>query len=194
MTMLIMLKMTSTQGVIGNDNLNVFGYKSFVPVTDELNEFLDRFEADVVPDIAAILNPVTYITLLEAYELNGTGYASKTLAVAGGRTGSFDPAFASWGFRYQRKNQGERSGAKRFGWITDTDYASGAPAAGLVALANTLAGTLEAPIMEGVIETWFPVILERPEYEDHVPTTSWASHDISGVVFTGVTTQNTRKR
>lgn len=190
MTMLIQLKMHVTQGVIGNDQLNVFHYKSFVAVTDELNELLNKFESDVVPAIADILNPVSYIVLLEALELNGTGYASKTLAVPGTRTGNFDPAFAAWGFRYQRKNQGERSGAKRFGWITDTDFNAGAPIAGLVSAANALADVLEAPIMEGILETWFPVIGVRPI----APATTWTYHDISGVVFTGITTQNTRKR
>lgn len=190
MTMLIQLKMHSTQGVIGNDDLNVFHYRSFVAVTNELQEILNKFASDVVPAIASIINPVTYISLLEAFELNGTGYASKAVSVPGTRTGSFDPAFTAWGFRYQRKNQGERSGAKRFGWTTDTDYASGAPLAGLVTAANALAVILGNPIMEGIIETWFPVIGVRPK----PPATAWTSHDISGVVFTGITTQNTRKR
>lgn len=194
MAMLIRLNMTVTQGVIGNDSLNVFGYKSFVAVTDELNEFLNKFASDIAPSIAAILNPVSYITLLEAFECNGAGYASKTIALPGTRTGTYDPAFSAWGFRYQRKNQGERSGAKRFGWTTDSDFNSGAPISTLVTAANALAVKLQNPIQEGILDTWFPVILKRPKYVNHVPTTAWSSHDLSGVTFTGITTQSSRKR
>jgi hypothetical protein len=190
MTMLIMLKMTSEQNPLFNKNLNVFGYKSFVAVADELNEFLTQFHTQVAPKIVDVMNDATFITYYEAFELNGTGYANKSVVVQGTRAGNYEPDFVTWGFRYQRKFQGDRSGAKRFGWVADADVSNGIATGSIVAKLATLATALNAPIMEGIVETWFPVILERPKN----PSDPWASHDVSAVLYTGVTTQNTRKR
>jgi hypothetical protein len=170
--------------------LNVFGFKSFLAVSDEPAALAEAFENQYLPDIVAVLNDGYLAVLIEVFEMNGTGYANRIISEYGTRTGNTEPKFVAWGFRYQRAVQGQRSGAKRFGPVTDTDVDNGGATGGALTLLQALAVTLGTPIMEGIIETWFPIILVRPATEED----PWVSHDISGVTYIGVTTQNTRKR
>lgn len=85
---------------------------------------------------------------------------------------------------------GKRSGSKRFGRLTEGQITNGVAVGGLPAQLDTLAAALGAPLPIGLVDTWFPVILERKPPN----VFPWTSHDISGVVYQRVTTQNSRKR
>lgn len=176
-----------------NEFINVFGYHDQLALPVAMSELANHFESDVLPDIAAVINENAFIVRVE-YEqvIGGSNYIDHVLssAIQGERTGEYLPKFNAWGFTYQRAARGERSGAKRFGMISESDVVSGGASGGIVALLNTLASTLESPISIGLVETWFPVILERPV----PPSTTWGFHDLSGVRYARVTTQNTRKR
>jgi hypothetical protein len=114
-------------------------------------------------------------------------------AIAGGtvglRAGDPLPEFCAWGYQYVRKVRGQRSGAKRFGVVSESDQSGGGPVAGVVAALNALAAQLSAPLTVGIVDTFFPVILVRPAPGGSV----WGSHDISSVVFKRLTSQRTRR-
>ena len=193
MAMLIIAKLFSNSDTSPNVNLNVFGYRSNIAVIDELNAFCDAFLAQVLPKIIAVEHINQYNTLLAAQEANGTGFVNRTIASGPGeglRTGEPMPRFVAWGLRLNRATLGKRSGSKRFGLISEADVSSGSATSTIQALLDTLATQLAAPLTVGIIQTWFPVILERPV----APSTTWADHPVASAQYLRVTSQNTRKR
>jgi hypothetical protein len=176
----------------GNPVLNVYGYRSNIAVLNEAVELLNAFVAQLLPLIIAVQTATTYHATLESYELNGTGFSTRTLTTAnqGTRNNDYETKFVAWGFKLLRANLGDRSGAKRIGLVADMDVSLGAPVAGMNTALSALAVGMGIPLKVGLIDTWFPVILERPT----PPSTVWADHPSNGAVFTGVTSQNTRKR
>jgi hypothetical protein len=190
---LILLKDFQVYGTeFFNPVMNVYGYKSTLAVVDELNAFLDRWIAEMLPKVIGIQQNSMFHYQLEAYMLNTTGFVARTLSSGnqGQRSGSIPDRFTAWGFRYNRASVGQRSGAKRIGFVSENDYSGATPSGAAASLIADCATQMQAPLMEGIVQTWFPVVLHRPPN----PSGTWTSHDISGVVFTEVTTQNSRKR
>lgn len=177
----------------GNEYLNVFGYDSQALILDELNAFADAFLDQVLPDILDVLSDDMKFTRLEVYNVSdGVGYVDRSIdpVEVGVRTGNSMPRFVAWGFKYQRDAIGKRSGGKRFGKLVESDQDNGLPTEAFEPTLAALASTLGSPLMVGIIETWFPVILERKPAGVY----PWTKHDIAGVVFDKITSQNTRKR
>jgi len=96
----------------------------------------------------------------------------------------------AWLFRYERALTGQRHGYKRFSIVAENDISDGEAAAGAATRLATCAATLETAISVGLIQTWFPVILSKPA----VSSDPWTSHDIAGVTYQRVSTQNSRKK
>jgi len=193
MTMLIMCKLFSTVGAEQQEAINVFGYKSFIAVTNELVEFTTRFKSDILPQIEGILSVQTLFTRIESYDLadpTGEYFLPIVPAEPGGNTGETLPPWITLSFEYRRKNRTQRSGRKGFGQLPESCQNDGVLVAGYLTSADALAGVLASPIQVALIDTWFPVILRRPS----PPSTVWQSSDIQTVVFKGLGTQNTRKR
>lgn len=191
---LFVVKVLSTDDRFGYANpfFNMYGYRSNLAVIDEANNLADAFIATMVPVIADVMSSQAVIQSLEVFELNGTQYAvraSTPLPVRGTRTGDPMPIFVAWAFKYIRASLGERSGAKRIGSVSESDVTNGAATAGAATPLNALAAVMGAPIQFGIIDTWFPVILERPV----PPSTIWGDHPVGSVVYQAVSTQNSRK-
>ena len=176
-----------------NEFINVFGYRSFLAVSDEAQSLAETFEDQVVPAIANVISTAMRIARIEVLNVtDGVGYWDQVITpeVAGTRTGEFVSSFVAWSFKYHRVEQGKRHGYKRFGEISETDTFGNVPAAGVVDELNTLATVLGSPLLFGIIETWFPVILERKPTGVY----PWTSHDVLNVSFQRITSQNSRKR
>jgi hypothetical protein len=172
--------------------INVFGYRSNLTVLNEEATLGANFLTKVLPDLVAVLHARSVFTRLEVYNVtNGTGYADIPITTgnAGTVTGDATNQFLAWGFRYNRITAGKRHGSKRFGIIAESSVSDGQPTGGMLTLLTTLAATLSDPVQVGLIDTWFPEILERKA--PHV--FPWTSHPISAVSFIRVTTQNSRK-
>jgi hypothetical protein len=176
-----------------NPFANVFGYKTFLAITPPVTAVLNTaFIAQVVPDIQAIcqvdtvFRSVLSINLDDASDFTDTAIAAGTIGL---RAGDPLPEFCAWGYQYVRKVRGQRSGAKRFGVVSESDQSGGGPAAGVVAALNTLATQLAAPLTVGLVDTFFPVILVRPAPGGSV----WGSHDLNTVIFKRLTSQRTRR-
>lgn len=176
-----------------NPCANVFHYKSFLSVTDELHAFADAWAAQVLPDLLNVCSSSGTFDSLICLDLADPAGEYDLLLPPGtvGAAGAdYLPLWVTGSFEYRRKVRGERSGRKGFGPVAEADNSGGAPSAGYVTNANILAATLGAPLTVGLVETWFPVIGVRPV----PPATAWTSHDIAGVLFKRFGSQNTRKR
>lgn len=189
---LFMVKQNISIGEYPNPMLNVFGFFSTLPVVDELNNLLNTFEAAFQPVWEPLCNSIVQTVSLECYELNTTNYAVHvpTTPWQGISGGDAEAPFVSWSFKLQRTTVGQRSGGKRVGPMSVGDYVGRVPIAGRLSLLADYAAVYGAPLTIGAIDTWFPVILERPV----APSTVWGQHGASGAYFESVSTQNTRKR
>jgi hypothetical protein len=192
-TMLIMCKLFSRIGAEGQPALNVFGYRSFLVVANELDAFANKFLSDVVPDIQALTTTTTFYDRIEAYDLGdptGEFFLPIIPAIHGGNGGERLPPWLTASFEYRRKNRTQRSGRKGFGQLAESAQEDGIVTGTFQTSADATAAVLAAPIKVGLIDTWFPVILHRPT----PPSTLWVAHDLQTVLFKGLGTQNTRKR
>lgn len=172
---------------------NEFGYASSLTVADEVNELLGHFQSDKLPSVLNILHTSAFVDSIDVIEMNDpTRFASfiYSSVVNGVRTGEIMPSFVAVGFKYGRAVRGQRSGAKRFGPISESDVDNAVVTSAYRTVLNACASALEEPITIGIIETWFPVILSKLPT---VPTT-WEGHSITGVSFQRITTQSSRKR
>lgn len=176
-----------------NPYYNVFGYKTNTPIVNEVQELADRFRDFKVPAIATVVVSGTRFDYVAVENIGGgVDYAERTIvpAIDGERTGPSMPRFVAAGFEYRRDEVGQRSGAKRFGRVAETDVSYNDPTGPYTAVCDALALILAEPIQVGLVDIFFPVILERPAISGGI----WGDHGISGVLFKRITTQNSRKR
>jgi hypothetical protein len=179
-------------GNLANPFINVFGYRSNLAVVNEEQALGDAFDAQMIPEVRKIVKDTMTFVRIEVYNVtNGLGYYDKhpIPALAGLRTGDAQPNFNAWAFQYNRVNVGQRNGAKRFGLMSETDTTGPNPTAGMTVILDALAVKLGAALKVGVIDTWFPEILERKPSGVY----PWTSHPILGVQFKRITSQNSRK-
>lgn len=181
-------------GEPNNTFVNVFGYRSNLPITGDENYLLNQeFRAQMVPELVKVMSNVMGAKRCEVYNVSdGIGYADfpYLTSVPGLRTGDPLPNFNAWGFQYNRVAAGKRNGFKRIGAISESDTAGNVAAATITTALGTLTGKLAAAIKFGTIDQWFPEILERKPTGVY----PWTSHPISSVSYIRITTQNSRKR
>jgi len=182
--------------VVGQPNSNtfenVFGYQSTLTVTDELNALADNFLANVLPAIQLIVTSDTYFFKVQIDDVNDPSrFLERNFALAGGsRSGDRMPLFTTWTYTYTRGIRGQKSGRKAFGAVSESDVTAGSPSGTIVPQLPLTAAVLAHSLDIGLIQTWFPVIISRPSAK-HI---DWQAHPIAGVVFSAVSTQNSRKR
>lgn len=183
-----------TSGDPANPFVNVFGYRSNVAVINEEFELSSAFRTQMAPELVKVVSSSNSLGRVEVYNVsNGTGYYDYTYPapLAGLRaTGENTAPFIAYAYQYNRVNAGKRHGSKRFGQVRESDINSATPTAAMQIILDALAVKLGSPLKVGIIDTWFPEILERK------PTGvfPWTSHPILNVTFKRVTTQNSRKR
>jgi hypothetical protein len=176
-----------------NEIINVFGYQDIVGAGATESDLAGNFHIQVLPEIENVCHAAATFTHIEVFNVtNGTGYFDLILSPpeSGVQTGDKMPTFVAWSYKYPRMLMGKRSGGKRFGPIAESSVSDGHVASGFVSAVNSLATQLATDINYGLTDTWKPVILERK------PTGvfPWTYHDISGVLYEAVSTQNTRKK
>jgi len=179
-------------GNLANPFVNVFGYRSNVAVVNEEQNLGDAFDAQLIPEIRKVTSAAMSYVRVEVYNVtNGVGYYDKhpVPALLGLRAGDAQPNFNAWGYQYNRVNVGQRNGAKRFGLICEADTAGPIPTAGMTVILDALSVKLQSALKAGIIDTWFPEILERKPAGVY----PWTSHPILGVQFKRITSQNSRK-
>lgn len=181
-------------GQVDNEFLNVYHYYVGDPVLDEdCPEILDAFETEVLPSIQAAQTNILRTTYLEAIELFGTRFATKDVDTDGSLAGANTfPKFVAISFKLQRTNNTTRAGRKRIAGIREDDFTiQGNP---VDATAQTRIDNIKAAMNEPLnlvtaVLPAVPHIYSRSSTEGDI-----ISQPISGVVYEGLTTQNTRKK
>ena len=181
-------------GEPANTFVNVFGYRSNLPVTgDETDDVSTAFRAQIVPELIKVLSNQMVARRVEVYNVtNGVDYNDfvYTTTVQGLRTGDALPNFSAWGFQYNRVTIGKRNGFKRLGAVSETDTAGNVASGAMLTILNALGVILSGTMKVGIIDTWFPEILERKPTGVY----PWTSHPILSCTYKRITTQNSRKR
>lgn len=180
------------QGVPSNPSVFVFGYKSNIAVVNEESALSAAFQAQMVPELVKVMHQFQAIDRVQVYNRdNGVGYFdfNYVVPVVGLRTTDPVPDFTTYGFQYNRVNAGDRNGFKRIGIPGEGDLTGNIPSAAMLTILNALATKLGTPLTAGAIQTWFPVVLSRP----NIHHATWTDYPILNVVFKRITSQNSRK-
>jgi hypothetical protein len=124
------------------------------------------------------------------------GHAPGT--VVGARTGECLPPFVCYAFRKNRVSSAVRNGQIRIAGVSEGDQANGVVAGGMTAALNAVATLFQTTISFGGGQTalFQPRIFRagRPAGPGGVPpAVIQADFEIQSVVYTRISTQNTRK-
>lgn len=192
------LTLTSAYSETSETFQNVFWYKASSTSGTAL-DLCENWVTDVAPAIADIISSDTLLLEIESYNLvDDTDFASMSVTLAGTRPGVSMNAWDSWGFRYLRPQRGMHNGSKRFGSVAIADVANGVGDPTIVGLCAALAVVLESTFPNPGLVFYSPCVVKTVEVPNstgdgthYEPDTLLVCTDVS---FTGLTTQNTRKR
>lgn len=175
-----------------NQFVNVFGYDSPTGAVTQsvFDGFVSAWRSAVLDKLIPLVPSNIQYTKLAIRDMSGGGYEFENIfspIVTGSSGAEMLPKFVAYGFQYNRATVGQRSGAKRFVGVNEAGQSNGVPTGVTVGLLATLATALGSTIVAPSGD-WVPKILHKTG----VGTAD--GHDISGVVFKRITTQNSRKR
>lgn len=191
-------KLHQTWGVGGQELLNVFYYKHNTGsgnaiVIGNLCDFylLNKFKVMQATTIQ--------YTGFEIINLNNPeDYHTQPPSVAGGTDNSGEalPPFVAWAFRFNRTTRAVRNGQKRLAGVSEGSQSNGNPNGLDITTALTeAADIMQTTLIDAPVENSFSPVIYRWEYVDkHNVTHPSAAFAVGSVVFTRITTQNTRKR
>lgn len=183
---------------LSQEVLNVFNYRETVALGGDAAPedigawFWDTFSNEI---LNAISSSVTF-TQVDIFQVTG-GTGIGTYAITGGAglaPGEPLPSSTAYGFRYNRASSDSRHGYKRFPGVVEGAVNGNTTVGSYLTSLNDTTDDLEADIfdassvIDGRLE---PVILSRVVNGAERPVP--IAFPVSSVVYTGVTTQNTRK-
>jgi len=176
-----------------NPFVNVFGYDcdTFVPSVGPWEAFAEAFQDQVIDNVRALCCEQMHYVKLALVGSGPTAPAFEWIyspARAGQADSTQMPKFVAWGFQYDRASVGQRSGAKRFGVISENSVTNGVATGGMAAPLAACALALASPITTGITDVFTPKILHKTGAD------TFEGHDVAGVRYIRVTTQNSRKR
>ena len=188
--------------VLGQKCSNVYFYQIGSGLATGIEELLPLWVEQVLPDLLPLQQSYVVHTRVSIQNIfNLAEYAEDLMSEAG--TASFGgdplPSFFAGGFTLARETPVTRSGKKRYYMGSEALQNSGFWTSDILTPANALATQLGDVLTLGLIQTLFPVIVGRIEYEEdkyRLPETM-AEATVNGVVdglFSLLcTTQNSRK-
>ena len=188
--------------VLGQQCSNVYFYQIGVGLVTDIENLLDIFDEQVLPDLLPMQLPAVVHTRTRIRNLfNVAEYAEHLMSVPGTLAGGFEalPSFFAGGFTLARQTPVTRSGKKRYYMGSEANVLGGFWIDAILTLAATLADQLAAPLTIGIVQTLFPVIVKRIEVspgEYRLPETmaeATVNGVIDGLFSTLNTTQNSRK-
>lgn len=193
-------QLTSVQTYLGQQVLNVFVYKCVGIGTSTdlpgslrdvfrtfIRDFCNAIQSDQLEYVGQVI-----VNLDDDAEFGV--FSDSTLGADGG---DGLPPYACYSFRLNRTTRAVRNGQKRIGGVPETRQANGVPTAAALTQLNLIAGSLGTILVEPITGASFePRILHRATIAGvggATATTPRADYAISNAVFTGISTQNTRK-
>lgn len=179
------------QGVcLGQQTLNIFYYGANSPVVDVPN-LLDAFDGNVVSNVAGAVNHnwSSQLLTLQA-ERGGSEFGSLVSNQTGTNGGDCLPPYVTWDFTFLRGGALERNGYKRFAGVGEGNQTNGVADTGIRVALDALADEMFSNLTVDAVE-FFPVIRRtRVHRAPQIPPSYW---DISGIVYSKIGTQNSRK-
>lgn len=176
--------------ILGEAAYNVFYYGSSADAAD-LNALLVAQKEAIWNVLQPILSTKATLEEVVGEGVKGaTKFSSIVPAEIGSVTGDCLPPYAAYGFKLNRDGVGERNGYKRFAGVPESLQNDGHPTGTVTANAPTIEAALSADLTVGD-ETWEPLIRRtRVHKVVQNPPTYWI---MGPAVFTGITTQSSRK-
>ena len=179
------------QTFLGQNVVNLFYYKD----TDtgdiiSLDQISAQFLTDVLNVIIEIQHTGVETVDIRTRKVGGTNeHVLDGLGSDGTRPGEPLNSFSAYGFRLNRTNIDVRNGSKRFAGVSEDDVSGNGVDAILESLAEDVAQALQddLELNSGAILT--PVIYRRESFD----MGTWVGTNVSGSVFTGLTSQVSRK-
>lgn len=161
------------------------------------------FSDQVLPEILNVVNQTVDYNTIEVINLDDLGDFNLTAIVDGQgnvTSTSIAPPFVAYGFAYGRTTRLGRNGSKRFPGVSEefTNHDGSSLAAPLDTAIPALVTALRTQL-EILGQQAYPMIPYRiPHAPDAQHPNTWYTLEnllgVSGVQFTGLTTQNSRKR
>lgn len=179
-----------------NPIINVFAYEctSGSPTANDL--FL-AFDSNIVPEILDIMAVTGRITNIDILNLDDVGdFDYNAVLETGTFTGDTLPLFTGFAFTYNRATRGNHNGRKTFAPIAEQAITNGVANGTVTSFLSAVAIKLGA-LLSGSSADYTPKIWRRAgTYKvAGVPTVFPDTfYGISGVTYTRVSTQNSRKR
>lgn len=192
-----LFQLIDKQWVHGVEVLNIYYYR-FILLTGSTNEcetLATRWEAEILPAIRAIQSSQTYHLGISVRNLsNNIDFHDEIISAQGTVTATTEassPSFVAVNFKLLRETLATRNGSKRISGLAETGVNANGfsfPSAGVK---TALEVALAADVTLDTVARFEPVIVKRPI----VPPvgTSYVYASIGAAVYTGLTTQNTRK-
>ncbi len=176
------------------DIINAYAYRQTSGAGVAL-DLANAFEAQLLPDIVAAQSAVMrhhradVINLDDPADFDSSAYAGSPV---GSRGGDGLPAFVAYAFKYVRTTRAVRNGQKRIPGVAEPDQANGVVVGGITTLLGALETALESTLTDGSGNVWTPRIYRRAE-PSRTPPVVRADFPISNVLFSRISTQNSRK-
>jgi len=174
--------------ILTEEAINVFHYAAptFAAGVSDLNT---EFQAEVVPSWLAAVSGNYRMDSINIQMVRGsTAFGTFIVGLTGLTSGEVLPPSDSWDFTLVRGGGGERNGYKRLAGVPESLQNGGVAVSGalpgLALVANAFAEVLGSDL-------WAPVI-ER-EYIGKVRQIPPKYYDVSGVIYSKIGTQNSRK-
>lgn len=147
-------------------NLNVYFYRwdSLASMTDPAENLADHIHADLIPKVCAVQNTSFLHTEIRVKNIfNASDAFTKVISEAGTVTNADEaPIFLAINTTLAHDNPAVRQGRKAYGGLDEQQMANGIiNASGTVTALNTLMTQLAAVFQEGIINTWFPIVVKR---------------------------------
>lgn len=175
---------------------NVFAYEQ-TNGSGTAIELVNTFILNVLPKIADIQHFIMETRFVSAINLDDL---SDFYQLADGTVGTISagdvlPPYASWTFRYVRATRAVKDGRKAVCGVPENFQSAGLPVGAITTALTACALSFGAPLPDaGTGSTWEPRIWRRPgTYNGVVVPAPGQFFPITGVVYSAVSTQSTRK-
>lgn len=175
---------------------NVFSYEQTNGVGDATT-LLNTFAVSVMDDILSIQSSAITNVQISCINLDNLSDYDTLPDGSPGSASAGDtlPPYATWTFRYVRATRAVKDGRKAFSGIPETNQINGIALGTYLGTLDNVATALGQTLTEiSTGSSWEPRIWRRPgTYKSGVVAAPGLFYPIAGVVYSSISTQNTRK-
>lgn len=172
---------------------NMFFYEFVGAAGGDAQALGDLFYAWLPPIISTIVSSSYTMTDIEVQNLDTpSDYFVRAFSISGSRSATTQGPFQAWGFRINASSLVEKSGAKRIAGVAESDTTNGVCDSAILSDVNAVGAALGGALPLVGTKLFRPRIRHLANPDELGPPEYYYGLVSSGV-FTGVTTQNSRK-